>query len=56
MEALPPKERKKLVEEAALRRIGTPEEVARKAVFLCSSESDYMTGQTLVVDGGCAMR
>jgi len=56
MGALPAKERRKLVEEAALRRIGTPEEVARKAVFLCSPESDYMTGQTLVVDGGYAMR
>jgi len=56
MEALPPKERKRLVQEAALRRIGTPEEIARKAVFLCSPESDYMTGQTLVVDGGYAMR
>ena len=56
MKALPPRERRKLVAEAALRRIGTPEEIAEKAVFLCSSESDYMTGQTLVVDGGYAMR
>jgi 3-oxoacyl-[acyl-carrier protein] reductase len=56
MEALPPKERRKLVAEAALKRVGTPEEIARKAVFLCSPESDYMTGQTLVVDGGYAMR
>lgn len=56
MEALPPKERKKLVEEAALRRVGTPEEIARKAVFLCSADSDFVTGQTLVVDGGYAMR
>ncbi len=56
MAALPPEERRKLVEEAALRRVGTPEEIAQKAVFLCSPESDYMTGQTLVVDGGYAMR
>ena len=55
MERLPPKERKRLVQEAALRRIGSPEEIAMKAVFLCSSESDYRTGQTLVVDGGFAM-
>ena len=56
MEALPPRERRKLVAKASLRRIGTPEEIARKAVFLCSPDSDYMTGQTLVVDGGYAMR
>jgi len=56
MDALPADERQKLVEEAALRRIGSPEEIAAKAVFLCSPESDYMTGQTLVVDGGYAMR
>lgn len=56
MEALPAKERRKLVDEAALRRAGTPEEIARKAVFLCSTDSDFLTGQTLVVDGGYAMR
>ena len=56
MEALPPTERAKLVEEAALKRVGSPEEIAAKAVFLCAPESDYMTGQTLVVDGGYAMR
>ena len=56
MEALPPDERKKLIEEAALKRIGTPQEIARKAVFLSSPDSDYLTGQTLIVDGGYAMR
>ena len=56
MEALPPEERRKLVEETALLRVGSPEEIAAKAVFLCSPESDYMTGQTVVVDGGVAMR
>ena len=56
MESLPPEERARLVDEAALKRLGTAEEIAAKAVFLCSPESDYMTGQTLVVDGGYAMR
>lgn len=56
MRTLPSGEKEKLVAEAALRRVGSPEEIAAKAVFLCSPESDYMTGQTLVVDGGYAMR
>ena len=33
-------------------RLGTPEEVAAAAVFLCSAAASYVTGQTLVVDGG----
>jgi NAD(P)-dependent dehydrogenase (short-subunit alcohol dehydrogenase family) len=36
----------------ALGRVGRPEEVARVAVFLASSESSFMTGSAVVVDGG----
>jgi 3-oxoacyl-[acyl-carrier protein] reductase len=38
-----------------MRRIGTPEDIARVAVFLASSESAYMTGQVLTVDGGLSL-
>ena len=35
-----------------LGRYGDPEEFARTAVFLCSPANSYVTGQTLLVDGG----
>ena len=35
-----------------LRRIGEPHEIAGAVVFLASSASTFMTGQTIVIDGG----
>lgn len=35
-----------------LRRMGEPDDIAKVAVFLSSSASDYMTGEIVVVDGG----
>jgi hypothetical protein len=35
-----------------LGRVGQPEDIARMVVFLCSEESSFTTGATMVVDGG----
>jgi 3-oxoacyl-[acyl-carrier protein] reductase len=44
-----------LVQQTALRRPLEPDDLAGTAVFLASTDSDMMTGQTLVVDGGMVM-
>jgi NAD(P)-dependent dehydrogenase (short-subunit alcohol dehydrogenase family) len=38
-----------------LRRIGEPDEIAGAAVFLASAAGSFVTGQTIVVDGGATM-
>jgi NAD(P)-dependent dehydrogenase (short-subunit alcohol dehydrogenase family) len=38
-----------------LRRAGTADDVAKVAVFLCSDLSGYVTGQTVLVDGGSVL-
>ncbi len=42
----------KTTERAPLRRIGEPNEIAGAVVFLASPAGNFMTGQTLVIDGG----
>jgi NAD(P)-dependent dehydrogenase (short-subunit alcohol dehydrogenase family) len=45
-----------LNETLPLRRIGEPEDIAGAAVFLAGRDSAWITGHTLVVDGGAAVR
>ncbi|MDE2516292.1 MAG: SDR family oxidoreductase [Rhodospirillales bacterium] len=42
----------KRTRDTPLQRIGEPEEIAGAAVFLASAAGSFMTGQTLVIDGG----
>jgi NAD(P)-dependent dehydrogenase (short-subunit alcohol dehydrogenase family) len=39
-----------------LKRLGEPEDVAAAAAFLASSDAAWLTGQTLVIDGGASLR
>lgn len=43
------------MEVRPIKRLGTPEEMARAALFLVSPENSYITGVSLPVDGGGAM-
>jgi len=47
--------KEKLLAMIPLNVLGTPEDVAHAYAFLCSNESNYMTGQVLTVDGGCSV-
>lgn len=42
----------KLAESLPLRRLGTPEEVARTIYYLCTPESSYITGVEVEINGG----
>lgn len=44
--------RRTLIERVPLRRVGTPQEVARAIRFLATDASSYITGQIIAVDGG----
>lgn len=47
--------REKMAQTVPLKRFGTPEEVAGAMLFLASDDAAYVTGQTLVMDGGATL-
>ena len=54
--AITPAEHEARVEAYPLRRLGTPEDVAKVALFLACDNSSWMTGTNTVVDGGMSMQ
>jgi 3-oxoacyl-[acyl-carrier protein] reductase len=47
--------RQRVIDSIPVRRVGTPDDVARAVAFLLSPESCYITGQTLFVCGGTSV-
>ena len=54
-DALSDTQKQELAKQIPLGRIGLPEDVASLCLFLASSESDYVTGEVIRVDGGMAI-
>ncbi len=52
---LPENVRENIAGQIPLRRAGTPEDVAKLVLFLCTDDSNYITGQVINVDGGMVM-
>ena len=50
-----PEAYRELLKLIPYKRIGEPEDIARAAVWLASDEADYITGQTLFIDGGMTL-
>jgi NAD(P)-dependent dehydrogenase (short-subunit alcohol dehydrogenase family) len=54
LEAAGPQAQRGAALSTPMRRVGTPAEVARAVLWLCSAESSFVTGIVMPVDGGQA--
>jgi 3-oxoacyl-[acyl-carrier protein] reductase len=54
-EKLNDKQKESIINNIPLKRIGSPEDVAKVVSFLASRDAEYLTGQVISVDGGMAM-
>lgn len=50
-----PAQQAKVIERTPLRRLGTPEDIANAVRYLCSPAAAFVTGASLVVDGGLSV-
>jgi 3-oxoacyl-[acyl-carrier protein] reductase len=55
VEEIDPAIQQRILDETALKRWGTPNDVAASAVFLASPDADFITGELLIVAGGRGM-
>ncbi|HLY14055.1 MAG TPA: 3-oxoacyl-ACP reductase family protein [Candidatus Limnocylindrales bacterium] len=55
VEAIDPEVQQRILDETALKRWGTPGDIAASAVFLASDEAAFITGELLIVAGGRGM-
>jgi len=53
--AIPDDHKSQMLKQIPLSRFGSPADIARAAAFLAGDAGGYITGQTLVVDGGMTM-
>ncbi len=51
-DVLDEKVKEQMLSRIPLKKMGTPQDVAKAVSFLASADADYITGQVLVVDGG----
>lgn len=45
-------QKEEIIGQLSIKRVGKPEDIANMVSFLCSDESEYITGQVFPVDGG----
>ncbi len=49
-------QKQQTIKAIPLNRMGQPQDIANAVVFLASNNADYITGQTIIVDGGWTLR
>jgi 3-oxoacyl-[acyl-carrier protein] reductase len=52
---MPEQAKKDIEKQIPLQRLGTPDDVAKAILFLCSEAASYITGQVINIDGGMVM-
>ena len=54
-EALPEEIKETMLKQIPLAKLGQPEDIAKAVAFFASDSANYITGQTLQIDGGMVM-